>query len=60
MRDGLGWGPKVLTAYHREVTDNVHVGSCDGKAMFHRVGAGRSEEVKPRSLAVEGKRGGKS
>ena len=56
----MGWGPKVLTAYHRVVTDNVHMGSCDGKAVFHRVGAGRSEEVKPRSLAVEGKRGGKS
>ena len=42
MRDEVGWGPNVLTAYHREVTDNVHMGSCDEEAVFHRVG-GRKE-----------------
>lgn len=38
LRDEVGWGPNVLTAYHREVTDNVHMGSCDEEAVFHRVG----------------------
>ena len=28
----------MLTAYHTEVTDNVHMGSWDGEAVFHRVG----------------------
>ena len=44
MRDGVGWGPKVLTAYHREVMHNVHMGSCDREAVFHRVGHTQLDE----------------